>query len=64
MKLCILAKTNFPKGEVEILEKWIDGYYSQLPKLRNFILPVRILVFSTYFASLAGFFLCVFIGQE
>lgn len=38
--LCILAKTDFQKGEVEILEKWIDGYHLKLPTLKNFILPV------------------------
>ncbi|CAH1232497.1 MMAB [Branchiostoma lanceolatum] len=34
-----LARTAFPSGSVEELERWIDEYTEQLPPLTNFILP-------------------------
>ncbi|CAH3103283.1 unnamed protein product, partial [Porites lobata] len=35
-----LKKTEFNLETADILEEWIDTYHSQLPPLRNFILPV------------------------
>jgi len=34
-----LARTDFPDEHVTTLETWIDGMESELPALRNFILP-------------------------
>ncbi|CAH3027026.1 unnamed protein product [Porites evermanni] len=34
-----LKKTEFNPETADILEEWIDTYHSQLPPLRNFILP-------------------------
>lgn len=36
----MLKRAEFPRGEVEVLEQWIDEMDATLEPLRNFILPV------------------------
>lgn len=36
----MLKRAEFPPGEVEVLEQWIDEMDATLEPLRNFILPV------------------------
>lgn len=39
---CFTGKTEFNPETTKLLEDWIDAYHSQLPALRNFILPVSV----------------------
>ena len=42
----VTDKTEFHEEHVPDLENWIDEYTSQLPPLRNFIIPV--IIYFTY----------------